>query len=155
MSKLIVRELQTEELLRLTALFDYNDVPAMIAENARLIESGSFSIYLLLEDEDLIGELHVTWRSDDPVATGPGRAYLSAFRIREERQGSGLGQHLLQSVMAEAAQRGFPELTIGVEDDNHRALHIYRKLGFTHFLERRRESYQGDEYEYSLYLKQA
>lgn len=155
MSKLIVRELQPEELRRLTVLFDYNDVPAMIAENARLIESGSFSIFLLLEDDDLIGELHVTWHSDDLIATGPGRAYLSAFRIREERQGSGLGQHLLQAVMAETMRRGFRELTIGVEDDNDRALHIYRKLGFTRFLERRRESYQGDEYEYNLYLKQA
>lgn len=155
MNNLTVRELQPRELRRLTALFDYNDVPAMIEENARMIESGNFSIFLLLDGDDLIGELHVTWHSDDPLATGPGRAYLSAFRIHESRQDCGLGQHLLQAVMAETAERGFHELTIGVEDDNARARHIYAKQGFTVFLERRRESYQGDEYEYDLLLRRA
>ena len=151
---LTIRELRPEELMRLTQLFDYNDVPAMIAENARLIESGDFSIYLLLEGDELIGEIHVTWRSDDPLAARDGqRAYLSAFRIRSDRQGRGLGQLLLTRVIETIEARGVREITIGVEDDNTRARHIYRKLGFTAFLERRQESWQGDAYEYDLLLR--
>lgn len=151
---LVIRPMQASELTALTALFDYNDVPAMIAENARLIDSGDFSIYLLLENGDLIGELHVTWRSDDPLAAIDGhRAYLSAFRIREDRQGCGYGQHLLRGVIEAIKARGYREITIGVEDDNLRAKHLYAKFGFTEFVERRHESYQGDSYEYDLFLR--
>ena len=153
---LTLRPMQASELRTLTKLFDYNDVPAMIAENAQLIESGAFSIYMLLEDDDLVGELHVTWRSDDPLAAIDGqRAYLSAFRIRENRQGRGYGQYLLRGVIAAIEARGYREITIGVEDDNLRAKHLYRKFGFTEFVERRRESYQGDSYEYDLLLRRA
>jgi hypothetical protein len=97
MHELTLRPMSAAELNALTALFDYNDVPAMIAENTRLIESGAFSIYLLFEGDELIGELHVTWRSDDPLAAMDGqRAYLSAYRILEDRQGLGYGQFLLR-----------------------------------------------------------
>lgn len=152
--RLTVRAIEPHELRRLTALFDYNDVPAMIAENARLIESGDFSIYLLFEDDALIGELHVTWHSNDPQWALRGqRAYLSAFRVREERQGLGYGQHLLREVIRIIEAAGYREITVGVEDDNARAKHMYRKLGFTEFVARQRESYQGDEYEYDLLLR--
>ena len=151
---LTLRPMTSAELSALTTLFDYNDVPAMIAENTRLIDSGAFSIYLLFEDDELIGELHVTWRSDDPLAAADGqRAYLSAYRIREERQGHGYGQYLLRSVIDAIEARGYREITIGVEDDNLRAKHLYAKFGFTEFVARRQESYQGDSYEYDLLLR--
>ena len=151
---LTLRPMSASELSALTALFDYNDIPAMIAENSRLIDSGDFSIYLLYEDGDLIGELHVTWRSEDPLVSIDGqRAYLSAYRIREDRQGRGLGQYLLRGVIGAIEARGYREITIGVEDDNLRAKHLYRKFGFTEFVARRREVYQGDEYEYDLLLR--
>ena len=151
---LTLRPMASAELAALTALFDYNDVPAMIAENTRLIESGAFSIYLLFEGNELIGELHVTWRSDDPLAAIDGqRAYLSAYRIREERQGLGYGQVLLRGGIDAVEARGYREITIGVEDDNLRAKHLYRKFGFTEFVARRSESYQGDSYEYDLLLR--
>ena len=151
---LTLRPISASELSALTALFDYNDVPAMIAENTRLIDSGDFSIYLLFEGDDLIGELHITWRSADPQAAIDGqRAYLSAYRIRDDRQGQGLGQYLLRGVIDAIEARGYREITIGVEDDNLRAKHLYRKFGFTEFVARRREVYQGDEYEYDLLLR--
>lgn len=154
MNNLTLRPMTSAELSALTALFDYNDVPAMIVENTRLIDSGDFSIYLLFEGSDLIGELHVTWRSDDPLAAIDGqRAYLSAYRIRADRQGRGYGQRLLRGVIAAIEERGYREITIGVEDDNLRAKHLYRKFGFTEFVARRQESYQGDAYEYDLLLR--
>lgn len=154
MPELTLRPMHSSELMALTKLFDYNDVPAMIAENAQLIDSGAFSIYLLLEDGDLIGELHVTWRSEDRLAAADGqRAYLSAFRIREDRQGRGYGQLLLRGVIDAIEACGYREITIGVEDDNLRAKHLYRKFGFTEFVERRSESYQGDAYAYDLLLR--
>ena len=151
---LTLHPMTSQELSALTSLFDYNDVPAMIAENTQRIESGDFSIYLLIEREELIGELHVTWRSDDPFTAIDGqRAYLSAYRIREDKQGCGYGQLLLRGVIDAIKARGYHEITIGVEDDNLRAKHLYQKFGFTEFVARRSESYQGDSYEYDLLLR--
>lgn len=151
---LTVREATLADLPRLPELFDYNDVRAMIAEHARRITSGKFTIFLLWDGADLIGELHVTWRSDDPrFAIAGQRAYLSAFRVREDRQEHGSGSFLLDSVIRRIAQAGYREITVGVEDDNARAKHMYARAGFTEFVARRRESYQGDEYEYDLLLR--
>ena len=150
---LTIHEATLADLPRLPELFEYNDVPAMIADNSRRMEAGDYSIFLLLEDDDLIGELHVTWRSDDPrFAIDGRRAYLSAFRIREDKQGVGFGSILLDSVIHTISQGIYQEITVGVEDDNPRARHMYEKRGFTRCIARCRESYQGDAYDFDLLL---
>lgn len=98
----------------------------------------------------------MTWRSDDPLAATDGqRAYLSAFRVRKERQGLGYGQFLMREVIRIIEEAGYREITIGVEDDNPRAKHMYRKFGFTEFIARCSESYQGDAYEYDLLMRRS
>ncbi|MBQ2953667.1 MAG: GNAT family N-acetyltransferase [Clostridia bacterium] len=161
---LTIRPATPADLPRLPELFDYNDVPGMIAANTRRITSGKHSIFLLLEDDELIGELHVTWRSADPLIAIDGqRAYLSAFRIREDKQGVGYGSFLLdaiirmidQGMFQDSTHQGiYREITVGVEDDNPRARHMYEKRGFTQRIARCRESYQDDEYEFDLLLRQ-
>ena len=151
---LTIRQATPADLPRLPELFDYNDVRAMIAEHTRRITSGEFTIFLLWDGADLIGELHVTWRSDDPrFAIAGQRAYLSAFRVREDRQGHGSGSFLLDSVIRSIEQAGYREITVGVEDDNARARRMYKKRGFTERVARCSESYQGDTYEYDLLLR--
>lgn len=49
--------------------------------------------------------------------------------------------------------QGYTEFTIGVEDENERAIHIYHSFGFCKVIARKEEEYQGDHYEYNLYLK--
>ena len=152
---LTIREATPADLPRLPELFDYNDVPAMIAENTRRMTAGDYSIFLLLADAALLGELHVTWRSDDTrFAAGGQRAYLSAFRIRRDIQGQGLGTHLLRGVIRCIETRGYNEITVGVEDDNLRARRLYERHGFCKAIARCRECYQGDEYEFDLLLRQ-
>lgn len=151
---LTIRPATLTDLPRLPELFDYNDVPAMIAEHTRRMTSGEFSIFLLLDDDALLGELHVTWRCNDPrFAIDGQRAYLSAFRIRKDKQGYGYGTFLLKHVIRAIAQGMYQEITVGVEDDNARAKHMYAKLGFTERIARCRECYQGDEYEFDLLLR--
>ena len=151
---LTIREATPADLPRLPELFDYNDAPAMITEHTRRISTGEFSIFLLLEDGDLIGELHVTWRSDDPrFAIAGQRVYLSAFRVRKDKQGVGFGSFLLDSVIRIIDQGMYREITVGVEDDNPRARHMYEARGFTERIARCHESYQGDSYEFDLLLR--
>ena len=150
----IVRKITTEELPRLTELFDYNDISGMIEENTRLLENGTDDIFILLRQEKLIGELHVRYESEDQQEAAKGRrAYLYAFRIHKDHQGLGLGKFLLRTVINLLSEANYSEFTVGVEDDNSRALHIYQNFGFGEIIARKYEEYQGDGYEYNLYLK--
>lgn len=151
-----VRKITIEELPILTELFDYNDVSDMIEKNTHLIESGASDIFILLHEEKLLGELHVKYESEDPLeAIRRKRAYLYAFRIHKDHQDMGLGKFLMKTVIDRLSESGYSEFTIGVEDDNQRAAHIYRSFGFNEVIARKYEEYQGDGYEYNLYLKRA
>ena len=149
-----IEKLTVQQLPLLTELFDYNDADQMIAECTRDIQSGAVDIFVLFDQQRPVGELHVRYESDDARYARRGqRAYLFAFRIREELQGRGLGTRLLKTVLALLEQEGYREFTVGVEDDNARAIHMYQAMGFDELLLRTREVYQGDAYEYNLYLK--
>ena len=94
------------------------------------------------------------YKSEDEYTAIPGRrAYLFAFRVKEDFQNKGYGTYLLKVVLDLLKEKGYSEFTVGVEDDNLRARHIYQEIGFTEFLIRKQEEYQGDSYEYNLYLK--
>lgn len=143
-----------QELDILTKLYDYNDVEQMLLENAENIRNGSIDIFLLYDKDTAVGELHVMYESDDEnFAVRGRRAYLFAFRVRQELQNKGYGTYLLKEVLSILEENGYCEFTVGVEDDNLRAKHIYQALGFDEFLLRNQEEYQGDFYEYDLYLK--
>ena len=152
--KMKIEKLNVQNLHVLTELFDYNNVEQMISECTHDIENGIVDIFVLYDNGILTGELHAMYESDDKnYAMRDKRAYLFAFRVREEYQNKGYGTFLLRSVLNGLEKEGYREFTIGVEDDNSRALHIYQTLGFDEVLLRKQEEYQGDAYEYNLYLK--
>ena len=99
--------------------------------------AGAVDIFVLFDGQRPAGELPVRYESEDErYALRGRRACLFAFRIRQDLQGRGLGTHLLKTVPASLA------------------LHMYRAMGYGRLVLRAREAYQGDEYEYHLYLKQ-
>ncbi|MBO5165858.1 MAG: GNAT family N-acetyltransferase [Lachnospiraceae bacterium] len=149
-----VKKLPISELHTLTQLFDYNDVEEMIAENTREIENKSIDIFVVYLNKQLVGELHVVYEKEDKnFAERDKRAYLFAFRVHEEYQNQGIGKYLLEKVLDTLKTEGCTEFTVGVEDDNLRAKYIYQKYGFTKVIARKSESYQGDSYEYDLWLR--
>lgn len=149
-----VRIINTDEIKLLFQFFDYNDPDEMIAENTRDINKGKIDIFGLFQENRLIGEIHVAYiHDDDRFAVKNKRAYLFAFRIHKNFQGKGYGQFLMNEVVSILSEKGYSEFTIGVEDDNEMAIHIYSKLGFTQLIGRLSEEYQGDSYEYGLYLR--
>lgn len=152
---MIVRKLKVSEISMLTVLFKYKDVNAMIAENTIDIENSIIDIFALFDDEKIIGELRAKYVSDDNWFAEKGkRAYLYAFRVHQKYQGKGLGNFLLKNVLNILEENGYREFTVGVEDDNSKARHMYEKHGFKKPIARIKESYQGDSYEYSLLLKE-
>lgn len=78
--------------------------------------------------------------------------YFEAFRLDKKYQRKGLGQKLIQFTLNDLENRGYTEFTIGVEEDNDIAKHIYYKFGFTILIDKG----HGNEYdpcEYILYMK--
>lgn len=149
-----IERLGTDKISILTELFDYNDAEQMISECTRDIRNGIIDIFVLYDDNVLIGELHAMYECDDiNYAVRNRRAYIFAFRIREGYQNKGYGTQFLRSVLSLLEEKGYREFTVGAEDDNLRALHLYQTLGFNEFVLRKQEEYQGDAYEYSLYLR--
>lgn len=150
----IVRKLKSAELLILTQLFNYNDIDDMISENTRNIENDIVDIFAMLDNDKLIGELHVKYDNEDKDFAEKGkRAYLFAFRIHKDYQEKGLGSYLLETVIDKLTNNGYHELTVGVEDDNIRARYMYEKHGFIQPMARIKETYQSDSYEYDLLLR--
>ena len=154
MKNYTIRKIQIEELHTLVQLAEYNDTDAMIAENTKAILNNAVSIFALYVDDRLIGELRAKYKSEDILdAILNQRAYLFAYRIHENYQGEGWGKLLLTAVIDTLEKEGYKELTVGVEDDNLRARHIYEAYGFTEVIERKAESYQTASYEYDLLLR--
>lgn len=149
-----ITKLAVQDLYILTELFDYNNVEQMISECTHDIQNGIIDIFVLYDKDVLVGELHVMYESDDEnYAIRDRRAYMFAFRVREGFQNKGYGTYLLKTVLMALKEKGYHEFTVGVEDDNLRAIHMYQALGFKECLLRKQEEYQGDAYEYNLYLK--
>lgn len=152
--KFNVRSLTEADLPSLTQLFNYNNAAEMLRSNKEAMDKGEEEIFGLYAGERLIGELHAKYVSDDEREAVKGkRAYLFAFRVHSDFRGNGLGQSLMKKVLDILSDRGYTEFTVGAEEDNERALHIYRAFGFDKAIARKYEEYQGDGYEYDLYLK--
>lgn len=154
MDKKYIKRLSSNELYLLGELFDYNDINEMITSNSYRIENREIDIFGLFIDSGIAGEIRVMYKNDDALFAVKGkRSYLYAFRILEDLQGKGYGTYLLEQVIGQLVMNGYSEFTVGVEDNNEVAKHIYNSLGFNELIARKQEEYQGDKYEYNLYLK--
>lgn len=151
-----VRKITADEFDGLRPLFPDSEE---MWRKYRAMRQGEFSrgeidVYALEENGAFLGEVTVHYTSGDlPTETVPGRrVYLQAFRVAEDHQGRGLGQKLLRFALDDLEGRGSTEFTIGVEENNLRAKHIYFKLGFTQAIDKG----YGDELDpsdYTLYLR--
>ena len=153
---MIIRKILKEEIIKLKELFPGNEELWIKYKNQRLkeFENNEIDVYALEENEKFIGEITVNYISHDlETETIPNiRVYFEAYRIDKKYQGKGLGQKLIEYVINDLKEIGYTEFTIGVEEDNEKAKHIYFKYGFTEAI----DYGKGDEFdptEYTLYLK--
>lgn len=151
------RKIEIEEFEKLKELFPDNNEEMWIKyKNKRLqqFEKQEIDIFVIEDDDKFIGEITVNYKSyklEKETITNK-RVYLEAFRVDKKYQGQGLGQKLINYCIDYLTNIGYTEFTIGVEDDNEIAKHIYFKLGFTKAIDKG----HGDEFdssEYTLYLK--
>ena len=150
------RKIYLEELDKLRNLYEYENFEDFKKQTINDISNGIKNIFVIEENENLIGEITVTYKSDSPNETIKNiRVYLGAFRIHKAYQNKGLGQRLLKYVIVEIEKEGITEFTVGVEDDNENAKHIYEKFDFTEIIDRCEENVKGRTYQYNLLLRKS
>ena len=152
----IFRKISKDEFDRLHDLFPDSEQMWLKYRDMRLIEfdNKEMDIYVIERNNSFIGELSINYISHDLTSeTIPDqRVYLQAFRIDKKWQGLGLGQKLIRFALSDLEERGYTEFTIGVEEDNKIAKHIYFKFGFTEAIDKG----YGDEFDpsdYTLYMR--
>ena len=150
------RKIKIEEFDKLKRLFPGDDDLWKKYKKQRLEEfkKNQIDVFIIENENEFVGELTINYVNHDLLTeTIPNqRVYFEAFRVGKEFQGKGLGQELIDYCINTLANGGYTEFTIGVEEDNERAKHIYFKYGFTEAIDKG----QGDEFdpsEYTLYLK--
>ena len=150
------RKINLNELDKLKNLYNYEDFEALKKQIMVDITNKIKDIYVIAENENLIGEITIIYKSDLPNRTIPNiRVYLNAFRIHKEYQNKGLGQKLITHVINALESEGITEFTVGVEDNNENAKHIYEKFDFTEIIDRGQETVKEKTYEYNLLLRKS
>ena len=149
-----IRKIDIKEIEKLIPLFEADDNEQFMNERIERIVKNDIDIYVVEYKDKFIGEVTIVYNNvnykDYTILNK--RVYMEAFRILKKHQGKGIGQYLLNEVINKVKKQGYSEITIGVEDDNENARHIYSKYGFTEFI---RRDY-GDKYDlcyYNVYLK--
>ena len=150
------RKINKKEFEKLKRLFPGNEEMWIKYKKMRLQEfdKREIDVFVIENNEIIIGEITANYVSHElENETIPNqRVYLQAFRIDKDYQNKGLGQKLINYCIEYLMKKGYTQFTIGVEDDNDIAKHIYLKLGFIYEINRG----TGDEFDpskYTLYLK--
>lgn len=149
-----IKLLPIERLDELNAIYDMTRY-----ENFQVIRQSNLEscreICAVAEQEGkFVGELSMmTQNANIPAAVIPNkRVYLFGLRILPEFQRRGIGTALLEYAISLCVKRGIFEFTIGVEQDNEIARKLYKKLGFTPFLENCSEMQYGKMCRYDLLM---
>lgn len=149
------RKVNIEEFDKLKRLFPGDNLwKKYKKQRLEELKKNQIDVFIIENENEFVGELTVNYTNHNlSTETIPNqRVYFEAFRVCKEFQGKGLGQELIDYCINTLANDGYTEFTIGVEEDNERAKHIYFKYGFTEAIDKGK----GDEFdpsEYTLYLK--
>ena len=108
------------------------------------IDEGAFGPQRCFDHHDLAAALDATERSRlriaiDAIGTPIGfaitgragrRGYLQRLAVDPERTGNGIGAALVLDGLAWCQRRGVRRTVVNTQEDNGRALALYRRLGF-------------------------
>lgn len=104
------------------------------------IIAGTRIPYAYTVDNEFVGECALVLQNDDPHYTIAGkRAYLSRLIVKDTFRNQGIGNILVDYVVLQAKQKGFSQISVGVDKDNRIALHLYQAKGFNEVL------YEGED----------
>lgn len=95
-------------------------------------DDGNRVIYVYELDGRIVGEGALVFENGDPDYTIPNqRIYISRVIVDVLYRNQGIGAKIVDHLLEVAKEKGFKEVSIGVDEDNLPARHLYeQKMGF-------------------------
>ena len=88
--------------------------------------------FVYTKDEEYIAEVSIVFNKHDEDYTIPGkRIYISRIIVKKDFRGKGYGKKLMNYAIEYAKNKGYKEISLGVNLDNYIAFKLYVDLGFT------------------------
>lgn len=106
-------------------------VPFLEVRLAELIRGGETDVLLGGAGADGTPAGVAVLRFRPSIWTSGTECYLAEFYVAPERRNLGLGRAMLEEAMSHARRRGTDYLSIGVDEPDAGARHLYESVGFT------------------------
>lgn len=71
--------------------------------------------------------------SSKMAQTEPGQSYLYNLAVYPDYRGQGIGESVFLKACEDGRKQGRTHMVLDVAADNHRAIHLYKRLGFKKF----------------------
>ncbi len=91
-------------------------------------------LYLLEDHSRTIGMVQLILKNadnDPELANGKTVAHIHSLQVSKDLHRQGFGILIMQQLEEEAQNLGLTRLTLGVDADNEKAVHLYKKLGYS------------------------
>jgi GNAT superfamily N-acetyltransferase len=127
----VIRIATQDDLPLLTRLLDR---PAMLADCLRRQRAARGLLLLAVRDGTPIGHLFIRWEpAEEPEVRDrlPDVPLLQHFAVHPSRRNRGTGTALLEFAGQLLRERGYARVALGVGMENHDAVRLYERLGFT------------------------
>jgi len=132
LSDLLIRKVEQYDLQALEWDGEFKKYRRMYADIFRDSRIGKTLMWIIeTPSRDLLGQVFVMLDSSEKeAADGESRAYIFAFRVKDNCRNRGVGTYLMQFVENDCRQRGFSYLTLNVAKENLAARRLYERLGY-------------------------
>lgn len=130
--KIVYRQVKSSDLPRLEWNGEFTHFRNVFKNAFEKSKTGKTKLWVVeIKHVGLIGQAFVQLISSRlDLANGVDRAYIYAFRFKENYRNIGLGSSLLKFIESDLLQINFKETTLNVARENLRAIHFYQKHGF-------------------------
>lgn len=129
MSEIIV--LNPQDFDKCSNIWDIKKNKAMAQKWLSQIESGKRITFVYTDNSVFLGEVSLVEESSDADYTVSGkRIYLSRLIVKKENRRQGIGTALCKYAFQVAKEKGYQEMSLGVDLDNYNAIKLYYELGF-------------------------
>ena len=127
MTDYIIEKLRLEEYDKSNNVWDMKSCP-FTQQFKEQIACGNRESYLMKLNDKYIASCDLVY--DYGEYTDKNKVYLSRLIVKKGYRSQGIGQELLKYMIALCKEKGYKQITVGVDTDNSNALHIYKKYGF-------------------------
>lgn len=143
MTDYIIEKLRLEEYDKSNNVWDMKSCP-FTQQFKEQIACGNRESYLMNHNDKYIASCDLVTDYEEYTEKDV-KIYLSRLIVKKEYRNKGIGQDLLKYMINLCKEKGYKQITVGVDADNNNALHIYKKFGF--------EIYENDTDEYGDFYK--